>query len=37
VALQGSLLLRFGNPAVADATLRRVTDFSRIVEKHRAV
>src|SRR3954452_17114395 len=52
LALQGSLLLRFGDPAVADAfcasrlagdwgstfgTLPRGTDYSRIVERHRAV
>jgi putative acyl-CoA dehydrogenase len=51
LALQGSLLLRFGDAAVADAfcssrlggdwghafgTLPRGTDFSRIVERHRA-
>ena len=51
LALQASLLLRFGDPAVADAfcasrlggdwgsafgTLPRGTDFTRIIERHRA-
>ena len=51
LALQGSLLLRFGDPAVADAfcssrlggdrgsafgTLPGRTDFTRIIERHRA-
>src|SRR6476659_125369 len=51
LALQGSLLLRFGDPAVADAfcssrlagdrgsafgTLPSGTDFTRIIERHRA-